>query len=454
MLGKPLKELEALFGKKSSDERIIKGFAVDSRNTMPGCVFFALKGAQVDGHDYLLDIAQKGALAAVVSSSFQGEIEGLVLLKADDVLDFLQKLARDDLAKQKKRIVAITGSMGKTTTKEFAATLLSASFKVFKTPGNANSQIGLPLSLLNKEETEEEIIVLEMGMMAHGEIAKLVQIAPPELAVVTKIAPAHLEFFPNGLEGIAQAKSEILTHPKTKHAIINSQASIYSAIDSNGSCKKTYFSLEKDRVCPHKDFWMESEGEKLFICSLKEKSPAFILPFDAPHLKENFFAAVMIARYFGISFEKLIQTAKHLELFQKRFEKIEKNGVTFINDSYNANPESMKAALSHLPLPKAGGRVIAALGHMVELGSFCRQMHAEIGGYASQYADKLICLGEKCLPMKEAYAKSGKPVEHYFDINEMQKALFAELKDGDVVLIKASNSVKLWRLFDEENTRK
>lgn len=454
MLGKQLKEFEAFFGKKSLDQREIKGFAVDSRNVEAGFVFFALKGAKVDGHDYLLDVAKKGGIAAVVSSSFEKEIDGLVLLKVDDVLKVLQRLAKEVLAKQNKRIVAITGSMGKTTTKEFAATLLSASFKVFKTPGNANSQIGLPLSLLNKGETDEEIIVLEMGMMARGEITNLIQIAPPELAAITKIAPAHLEFFPNGLEGIAAAKAEILAHPLTKHAIINSQASTYPIILSNGSCKKTYFSLNKESGFSNKDFWVEQEGEKLFICNHKERSPAFTLPFDAPHLQENFFGAVMIARYFGISFEKLVESAKQLQLFQKRFEKIEKNGVTFINDSYNANPESMKAALSHLPVPRHGGRVIAALGHMVELGSICQKTHEEIGEYASRHADKLICLGEKCLPMKEGFARSGKPVAHYLDINDMKRALFSELNEGDVVLVKASNSVRLWRLFEEENTHK
>lgn len=450
MLGKPLKDLESYFGNESSDQRVIKGFAVDSRLVEPGFVFFALKGAKVDGHEYLEEIVKKGAIAAVVSSSFEKQVEGLVLLKVDDVLKDLQRLARDVLAKQNKRIVAITGSMGKTTTKEFAATLLSASFKVFKTPGNANSQIGLPLSLLNKAETDEEIIVLEMGMMAHGEISRLIQIAPPELAIITKIAPAHLEFFSNGLEGIAQAKSEILDHTKTKHAIINSQGSIYSSIVSNGSCQKTYYTLDKESTFSHKDFWMEIQGESLFLCSAKEKSPAFTLPFDAPHLRENFFGAALIARYFGMSFEDLVEPAKHLALFQKRFEKIEKNGVTFINDSYNANPESMKAALSHLPTPKKGGRVIAALGHMVELGSISIQAHEEIGSYASLHADKLLCLGEKCVPMKEGFARSGKPVAHYLDMSEMRRALFSELQEGDVVLVKASNSVGLWRLFDEE----
>lgn len=448
MLGKQVKELQSFLANKPTDDRIIKGFAVDSRNVQPGFVFFALKGAKVDGHDYLIEAFKKGAIAAVVSKSFEERFPGHTLVYVDDVLASLQSLAKETLAKQKKRIVAITGSMGKTTTKEFAATLLSSHYKVFKTPGNANSQIGLPLSILNKGESEEEIIVLEMGMMGHNQIAKLVQIAPPELAVITKIAPAHLEFFPNGLEGIAKAKSEILSHPFTTSAIINSQACVYSSIVKEGRSKKTFFSIDKDADYKCKDFWLEKEKEGIRIIGPADKSPMLKLPFDVPHLRENFIAAALIARYFNVPWEDIATACSKLELFEKRFEQIERNGVTFINDSYNANPESMKAALSHLPKPKDGGKTILALGHMVELGSICAKIHAEIGEFASQFGDKLLCLGEKCLPMKDGFSRSGKPVDHYMDIEKMQTDLLSQVKPGDVVLIKASNSVRLWRLLD------
>jgi len=445
MIGRQLRELENYFGKDSSNEKIIEGFAVDSRKVKPGFVFFALAGEKVDGHDFLIDAFKNGAIAAVVSSSFSERFPGHTLLNVDDVLDTLQTLGREVLSTQNNRIVAITGSMGKTTTKEFTATLLSAKYKVFKTPGNANSQIGLPLSLLNRKDLGEEIMVLEMGMMGHGQIARLVEIAPPELAVITKIAPAHLEFFPNGLEGIAEAKSEILSHPNTEYAIINSNGLVYESITFRGNSCKTYYSLERDFSTDH---WMESEGSQIRICRDVEKSPWLILPFDAPHLRENFIAAALVARYFGLSWEEIASACLKLELFEKRFEKIERDGVIFINDSYNANPESMKLAISNLPKPENGGRTIFALGHMVELGSSSESAHREIGEYAHKYGDRLFCLGEKCLPMKEAFEKSDKPVEHFEDIKSMQKSLFSELKKGDVVLIKASNSVGLWRILE------
>jgi len=445
MLGKRLTDLENYFGKDSYNEKIIEGFAVDSRKVKPGFVFFALAGEKVDGHDFLIDAFKNGAIAAVVSSSFSERFPGHTLLYVDDVLDALQTLAREVLSTQNKRIVAITGSMGKTTTKEFTATLLSAKYEVFKTPGNANSQIGLPLSLLNRKDQGEEIMVLEMGMMGHGQISRLVEIAPPELAVITKIAPAHLEFFPNGLEGIAEAKSEILSHAKTEYAIINSIALVYESITFRGNSGKTYYSLERDFSSDH---WMESEGSQIRICREVEKSPWLTLPFDAPHLRENFIAAALVARYFNITWEEIAFACSNLTLFEKRFEKIERDGVIFINDSYNANPESMKLAIANLPKPGKGGRTILALGSMVELGSYSEPSHREIGEYADRYGDRLFCLGEKCLPMKEAFAKSGKPVEHFQDIKSMQKSLFAEVKKGDVVLIKASNSVGLWRILE------
>ena len=194
---------------------------------------------------------------------------------------------------------------------------------------------------------------------------------------------------------------------------------------------------------------MESEGSQIRICRDEENSPWFTLPFEAPHLRENFIAAALVARYFKISWEEITSSCSKLELIEKRFERIERDGVTFINDSYNANPESMKLAISNLPKPEKGGRIILALGHMVELGSYSDPCHREIGEYADRYGDRLFCLGEKCLPMKEGFAKSGKPVEHFEDLKSMQKSLFAEVKKGDVVLIKASNSVGLWRILED-----
>jgi UDP-N-acetylmuramoyl-tripeptide--D-alanyl-D-alanine ligase len=451
MLGWSVEKMSKFWGVDIANSQVIQGFAVDSRKVMDGHVFFALKGDQVDGHDYLSEAFDKGAIAAVVSKDCRQRFPFHTLIVVDDVLHAMQTLASNILSMQKKKIVAITGSVGKTTTKEFVATLLSSHYKVYKTPGNANSQIGLPLSILNKKDCEEDVMVLEMGMTQRGHIKNLVNIAPPDVSVITKIAPAHIEYFSDGLEGIADAKSEILAHDKTSLAIINAQAAAFSAISSKVVCKKiTYSSVGVDARAKA-DYWLESSASNVRLCSEDDTSPWMSLPFQATHILENFTAAAIVARKMGVSWQAIASSCSSLGLHEMRFEKIKRCGVTFINDCYNANPESMKAALANLPAAESGGRKIAVLGHMVELGSYSDDMHHDIGVFASLHVDKLLCIGKKCLPMKEGFLLSGRSVEHFDLMEEMKKSLFNQIGSGDVVLIKASNSVGLWKVLETEN---
>lgn len=191
----------------------VLGFRQDSRDVQPGELFFAMKGEKVDGHEYLEQIASQGAIGAFVSKEYRGPNYGLQLVAVDNVLDSLQSLAKIVHAQRSARVVGVTGSVGKTTTKEFIATLLEGKFRVGKTPGNANSQVSVPLSILNATG-DEEVFVVEMGMSNPREIHRLVSIAPPEVAIITKIALAHAVFFTDGLEGIAAAKAEILSIPQ------------------------------------------------------------------------------------------------------------------------------------------------------------------------------------------------------------------------------------------------
>ena len=211
-------------------------------------------------HGFLKEVAVRGA-AAVVDASYLGENFGLPLLKVPDVVEALQKLAQTIQALRKQRIVAVTGSVGKTTTKEFIATLLSQKYTVAKTPGNSNSQVALPTAILNASG-EEEIFVAEMAMSQAGHIRKLVEIAPPEVAVVTKIGHANIEYFSDGFEGIAAAKAEILSHPKTTHAVLNRQVLAYKAFQKEYPLQKKIFAMEPEQG----DFvleagWYIKEGE-------------------------------------------------------------------------------------------------------------------------------------------------------------------------------------------------
>ncbi|MEN9343841.1 MAG: putative UDP-N-acetylmuramoylalanyl-D-glutamyl-2,6-diaminopimelate--D-alanyl-D-alanine ligase [Chlamydiota bacterium] len=389
-------------------------FCQDSRLAQPGSLFFALKGGRVDGHSYLQEVANRGAIGAVVESFYQGPDYGLHLIRVDDVLGALQQLARQKCNREGYKIVGVTGSVGKTTTKEFIVTLLEEKYRVGKSAGNANSQVGLPLTLLNAKGNEE-IFVLEMGMSEAGQIKKLVSIAPPDIAVVTKIAPCHALFFKDGLEGIARAKAEILTCAQV--AILNDQVLQFKAFQHLG-CR------------------LVSYGKHIF-------HEVSAIP---RHLMENVEGAVAVALECGMTEQEIAVRLPLLKGCSKRFEKIEKRGVVWINDAYNANPISMKGALSSLP--KDLGRKIAVFGSMKELGAYEESGHREVGEEARATVDLLFCLGQECGPMVEAFAEGGKPVEHFLEFEALQKRLFEMVRKGDVVLLKGANSHQLWRLCE------
>ncbi|MDN3506771.1 MAG: UDP-N-acetylmuramoyl-tripeptide--D-alanyl-D-alanine ligase [Simkaniaceae bacterium] len=421
-------------------DALVKGFAIDSRLVKRGEVFFALSGEKVDGHEFLEEVAAHGALAAVVSKKYTGKDFGLCLLRVDDVNDALHRLAKVAFSNRKETVVAITGSMGKTTTKEFTATLLAQKYRVAKTPGNWNTQLTLPLTLLNLEG-EYDVLVLEMGMGRHGEISQLVEMAPPDIAMVTKIAPAGLEDFRGGLEAVAKAKGEIFSHPKTRLGIVSAQAASFASVLYEGAPKWIYGLKE--------DFSDVRDGDFVMDGAQINDSLPVELSFDAAHLKENFLAAVCVARSLGVSWKDIASGAKKCKPYSMRFEKIERGGVTFINDCYNANPHSTVAALKALPKAKEGGKVLAVLGEMADLGSSSHHYHAEVGKVAADAVDHLFCVGEKTRPLAEQFSRNGKSAEIFVSGAAAKEKMASFAKPGDVVLIKGSNYLKLWEILKE-----
>ncbi len=406
-----------------STTQLISQVVADSRLVRQGALFFALRGTRVDGHDFLQEVAERGAVGAVVDEQYVGSDFGLVLLRVPHVLLALQQMGKRRLQRKRVRVVAVTGSVGKTTTKEFIADLLSERYRVTRSPGNANSQVGVPLSILNMPENQE-VIVLEMGMSAKGQIEKLVEIAPPEVAVVTKIGLSHAEYF-SDIEAIAAAKAEIFSHPDTRIGVIGRSSSHYAVLHTTGSC------------------------EKLIGPSLEEIDVRFTLPFQASHLCENFALAASVAHIFGLTWEEIISRSSSLKPHRNRFEQFKNKGVLFINDSYNASPESMSAALENMPAPSGDGRRVAVLGEMKELGRFSEESHRKIGRLALSKVDHLFCYGAACRPMIEVFTEVGRSVEFLQDFEGLRRRLFSFLQEGDVVLVKGSNSNGLWKLFDE-----
>lgn len=417
---------------------ILTGICIDSRKVKRGDLFFALPGARVDGHDFLQMAAANGAVSAVVKAGYSGPNYGLDLVFVPDVLEALQDLARKTLQLKGTKVVAITGSIGKTTTKDFTAALLGSCFTVAKTPNNYNTKATLPLTILEAED--EELIVLEMGMTHEGDIARLISIAPPEVAAVTTVAFQHANNFSDGLFSIAKEKGSIFSHPKTKVGVVHKDIAHFKEVCAIGPCQKVSFSLT-DKTA---DYYLEGSA------TVYERGTAIEIPINLPvrpHY-QNFLAACALARAMGVSWEKIVQVAPNLKLPPMRFERVEKRGVIFINDAYNANPDSMKAALQHLPEPKKGAKKIAILTEMNALGSHSEEGHAMVGEVALKHVDLLFCLGKHCEVIKNIWSKQGREVTLCQNKEELSHKLKESACEGDVVLLKGARAYSLEDLLN------
>jgi UDP-N-acetylmuramoyl-tripeptide--D-alanyl-D-alanine ligase len=384
---------------------------IDSRKVMPGDLFAALKGARVDGHDFLKEAKERGASHALVRHDYAREDFGLALLRTDDPLKCLQEWAKEKVLRLRPKIIAITGSVGKTSTKEILYAILKRKFSCAKSPGNANSQVGLPLTLLNVWK-EEPLLILEMGMMARGEIARLVSIAPPDIAAITEIAPVHIEGL-GSLENIALAKGEIFSSPHTRFGLIKKGVAFESLLEKQGISQKIRWSPDDKR---------------------------FPIPKLPPHLAVNFILACRIAELLGCTRGDMEAIAQFPPEVEGRFQTVVKGGITFINDGYNASELSVAAALSNLP---QAPRKIALLGEMMELGAESEEVHRRVGKKALESVDFLFTIGEGTQAMEAVFSESGKRAVCYKTTIEAEAALKGFLKPGDLVLVKGSRKWEL-----------
>lgn len=442
MRNTPIHKIAKALRLKGGSDLQVAGYQIDSRMIGPGELFFALRGEKVDGHDYLEAVRARGAVAAVVSQGYRGADFGLELLRVPDVVAALQGLATSFMEGCRAQVVAITGSLGKTTTKEFVATLLEGKFRVGKTHLNYNTKLTYPITLLNRTG-DEDVLVVEMGMTEPGDIGRLVEIAAPDVAVLTKVAWVHAAFFPRGLIDIANGKAAIFGSPKTKVCIFHKSLDEYpEAMALIGKEKeKVSFSLDDKSA----DYFLSSE---CFVDEKGVRAYKFDPPYKQTHVLHNFLAAVSVARALKMSWDEINRQVPKLQLPKMRFEQFEKEGVVFINDAYNANPDSMRAALSNLPEPKTGGKKIAVLGMMVDMGPDSENIHRELGKFAAQHVDHLLVVGKEAAPIYEAFYEGKKTAEQYLDFESLAKRLKTLMSSGDVVLVKASRAVQMEKLFN------
>lgn len=438
-----IKEVSEFFGGVSEDLRVLSKAFVDGRLCEEGGLYFALKGGTTDGHAFLCQAAENGAIAAVVEREYIGDSFGLTLIKVKDPLEALQMLAKTFVEIRRPLIIGVTGSLGKTTVKEFITALLQGSYAVSKTPNSYNGQIGLPLTILNADP-KAEVLVLEMGMSYKHEMDRLVEIASPAIAVITRIAPAHIGHF-SSLDEIAQEKAKIMNSKHLQAVFTHEINRKYSCIKKKQPFKKITYGTSQA------DYFFQQEKEKLFLVS-REAKECFDLPFSEMQLRENFLVAALVARYLDVSSEKIQERALALKPFTHRFEKTvleAYDGAVIIDDSYNNNPISLKTSLQNLPQPQNRGKVIAILGEMRELGSLSKMAHEELGIVALPIVDVLMCYGEETKPLYEIFKKYGKKAMHSLDKEWLFKLLIENLQAGDVVLIKGANSNRLWEILDK-----
>jgi UDP-N-acetylmuramoyl-tripeptide--D-alanyl-D-alanine ligase len=432
----------------------ITSISTDSRHLKSGALFLALAGENFDGHDFIPHAIQQGAAAVVVSKLTEevrsGGKTGVVVVP--DTLVALQNLAAQYRAQFQIPVVAVTGSVGKTTTKDILAGCLNQNLNTLKTSGNFNNEIGLPLTLLGLEP-EHKAAVVEMGMRSRGEIAKLALIAQPTCAIITNVEPVHLETM-GSLENIALAKCEVLENLKADDfAILNGDNDLLLKTARPFGCKKYTFGTYRD--CDIEILTIKGlpTGIDIGLRVFDEKDN-FYFPVPAPELAGNVAAAVGAARLLGVSLQDIKAGIKDFSLSQNRLQIIElAEGGKAINDTYNANPLSVLAALQLACTLDRKARKVAVLGDMLELGAYEIPGHIKVGKRAAELGiDVLVTIGERSAHTAKAALEAGmsqESVKHFLDRDECLAWLRNNVSKREIVLFKASRMMQLETLLND-----
>ncbi|MGB8833343.1 MAG: UDP-N-acetylmuramoyl-tripeptide--D-alanyl-D-alanine ligase [Candidatus Sulfotelmatobacter sp.] len=427
---------------------LVCGYSIDSRTVGTGQLFFAVKGERLDGHDYVKQALEKGAAAAVVRRDQVGRFQGKAnLLAVDDTLTALQTLATAVRRLWGKPLIAVTGSAGKTTTKEAIAHVLGSRFRVLKSEGNFNNHFGLPLMLL-KLEPEHDLAVIEMGMSHAGEIRALGKIAQPEIGVVTNVAAVHLEFF-DSLAGIARAKYELIESlPASGTAVLNADDEYVSQFGRDFKGRVVMYGTRASadiRAENIKGRGAEGVEFDVVIENVRERAA---LPLVGEHNVLNALAAVAVGVECGIKPGQAVEALATMKSAEKRGQVLQLGNITVINDCYNSNPKALEAmvdALSAMP----GKRRIVVAGEMLELGPAGEELHAKAGRHlADKKIDLLLGVRGLAQAMVDAAKRSGVPAEFATSSEAAGEWLAREARDGDVILLKASRGVKLEKALD------
>jgi len=427
----------AVGGSLQGQDRNVFGVSIDSRSLKVEQLFVAVKGPKFDGHDFLTPARQNGAAAALVSahnSKDKPGLESFPLIIVPDTTAALQQLAGYYRKKFSLKMTAITGSNGKTTTKEMTALVLSQKFRVLKNQGNLNNQYGIPLSLFNIEK-EHQAAVMELGMSGLGEIAALCQMVMPELGIITNAGEGHTEFLKD-VQNVARAKAELLEAlPDSGTAIINYDDGNLKAHAGKAKARVLGFSIDSDSDYRAEDLDLTEQGIKFTL-----KGVRFELPVLGRHNLYNALAAAAAGEVWGIDLKSAALALADFQPASMRLEIMETKKFKILSDCYNANPQSMQAALAVLKnLPAQ--RKVAILGDMKELGQISSDRHRQTGRLAAQSAGLVLSAGSLAGEIHQGAKEQGGEARHFEDTSSLSQNLPGLLLPGDLILVKASRSM-------------
>jgi len=455
--------LTATAGKLLTGSRAqsVYGIATDSRETNRNCLFVPLRGAKFDGHDYILQAFKNGAAAALIQKDTPCDISALptapTLIEVNCTLRALGDLANFWRRRFATTVIAITGSNGKTSTKELAFNIISKKIKVLKSPGNWNNLIGVPLSLFSLDGSQEAAII-EMGMSEKGEIKRLAEIAQPDIGVITNVGPSHLENF-SGLDDIRDAKGELfdcLGPEQTAIANVGDERVRYLAEKTRA--QKVYFGIAAGDLQAGNIDETHTDGIS-YDLDIKGRTVRITTDRPGRTFVLNDLAAAAIAHTLGIDPDTIRKGLEKSPPVQGRMEKINIHGITLINDTYNANPVSMAAALTLLGKMNTAANRIAVLADMLELGKDSPRFHEELGEKAAAAnLDGLFLYGPGQLSVMTGAVKAGMApdrIQVFEDIQALCRRLDAQLQPGTAILLKGSRGMRLERVITHiKKTRK
>lgn len=431
----------------------ITGVSTDTRKLRKGEIFFAIKGERFDGHDFVSVAFKKGAVACVVNSNWfvenKARFKGKVLIAVEDTVKSLGRLAsvyRDDFSLP---VIAVAGSNGKTTTKEMIASVLSQKYKVLKSEGNLNNQIGVPLTLFKLKKTHQ-VAVIEFGTNRFGEIRYLCEVAHPNYGLITNIGREHIEFFED-VEGVAKEELSLFDYllEVDGFAFVNIDDEFIREVGKRFRNKMTFgFSDGADVKGEILD--VDELARFSFKVRFDDRETILKLKVPGEHIVSSAICAFAVGLKFGVPVSLIKKALQSYKPFSKRMEVLKVKGITIINDTYNANPDSVIMALKTLSQMKCSGKKIVVLGDMLELGSYSRTAHEEIGRKVAEFGiDYFFAYGEA---MRDAYKVASdvlKHAMHFSDKDLLVYHVFEVAEKGDIILVKGSRGMMMEQVVEK-----